>query len=139
MLLLPDIITLSHKEMEIAKDNMDMFEKAGFSLEEFGENTIKLNSVPAICENLNTKQLFIDILTALDKVAVTENKEKEEKFIATVAEKVALETRVNLDENEMQSLINDLLKIPNPFTSSNNKPIAMKMTKYDLERKFSRR
>lgn len=138
-LLMPDIIDLNHKQMIILKENVEMLNKAGFLFEDFGENTIKLNSVPAICENLNTKQLFIDILTALDKVAVTENKEKEEKFIATVAEKVALETRVNLDENEMQSLINDLLKIPNPFTSSNNKPIAMKMTKYDLERKFSRR
>ena len=33
MLLLPDIITLTHKEMDIARDNMEIFEKAGFELE----------------------------------------------------------------------------------------------------------
>ena len=43
MLLLPDVITLTHKEMEIAKDNMDLFKNAGFSLEEFGANTITIN------------------------------------------------------------------------------------------------
>ena len=32
MLLIPDVITLTHKEMEIARDNMDMFKKAGFKL-----------------------------------------------------------------------------------------------------------
>ena len=40
LMLLPDIINLSHKDMQIAKDNMEIFEKAGFVLQEFGENTI---------------------------------------------------------------------------------------------------
>ena len=30
IMLLPDVITLTHKEMEIAKENMPMFRKAGF-------------------------------------------------------------------------------------------------------------
>ena len=30
LMILPDIITLTHKEMNIAKDNLDLFEKAGF-------------------------------------------------------------------------------------------------------------
>ena len=42
LMLLPDIITLTHKEMDIARENMDKFQKAGFVLEEFGDNTIKL-------------------------------------------------------------------------------------------------
>ena len=55
LMLLPDIITLTHKEMGIAKDNIAMFEKAGFTLEEFGENTIKLTGVPNVCIDLDTK------------------------------------------------------------------------------------
>ena len=31
LMLLPDIINLSHKEMDIARENMEMFQKAGFS------------------------------------------------------------------------------------------------------------
>ena len=59
MLLLPDIITLTHKEMDIAKENIEMFEKAGFALEEFGENTIKLTGVPTICLDIDNKQLLV--------------------------------------------------------------------------------
>ena len=62
LLLLPDIITLSHKEMEIAKENKAMFEKAGFTLEEFGDNTIKLTGVPEMCIDLETRELFLETL-----------------------------------------------------------------------------
>ena len=77
MLLLPDIITLTHKEMEIAKDNMEMFEKAGFSLEEFGENTIKLTGVPTVCIDLDNKELFLETLDEINTVARTAKQEKE--------------------------------------------------------------
>ena len=76
MLLLPDIITLTHKEMEIAKDNMDMFEKAGFSLEEFGENTIKLTGVPTVCIDLDNKELFLE---TLDEIQLQELQSKKKK------------------------------------------------------------
>ena len=58
MLLLPDIITLTHKEMEIAKDNMEMFEKAGFSLEEFGENTVGVLSTSYFSNRETTDEKF---------------------------------------------------------------------------------
>ena len=138
-LLLPDVITLTHKDMLIAKENSDMFEKAGFTFEEFGENTIKLNSVPSMCETLNTKQLFLDILDEIDTVAVTARQEKEEKFIATVACKAAVKGKMKLDEQEVHSLMKKLLELPNPFTCPHGRPTAIKMTKYDMERKFSRK
>ena len=138
-LLLPDVITLSHKEMIIARENVDMFTRAGFSFEEFGDNTIKLMSVPGMCEDLNTKQLFLDILDEIDTVAVTAKQEKEDKFIATVACKAAVKAKMKLDEQEVSSLMEKLLELPNPFTCPHGRPTAIKMTKYDLERKFSRR
>ncbi len=138
-LLLPDVISLSHKEMIIAKENVDMFTKAGFSFEEFGDNTIKLMSVPGMVEELNTKQLFLDILDEIDTVAVTAKQEKEDKFIATVACKAAVKAKMRLDEKEVDNLMKQLLQLPNPFTCPHGRPTAIKMTKYDLERKFSRR
>lgn len=138
-LLLPDVINLTHKEMTIARENIEMFARAGFSFEEFGENTIKLMSVPSMCEDLNTKQLFLDILDEIDTVAVTARQEKEDKFIATVACKAAVKGNMKLDEQEVNSLMKTLLELPNPFTCPHGRPTAIKMTKYDLERKFSRR
>ena len=139
MLLLPDIITLTHKEMEIAKENIYMFEKAGFNLEEFGENTIKLTGVPTVCLDLDTKELFLETLDEINSVARTAKQEKEEKFIATVACKAAVKAHMVLDKQEVESLMDKLLQLPNPFTCPHGRPTAIKMTKYDIERKFARK
>lgn len=139
MLLLPDVITLTHKEMEIAKENMDMFEKAGFSLEEFGENTIKLTGVPTVCIDLDNKELFLETLDEINTVARTAKQEKEEKFIATVACKAAVKANMVLTREEVESLMDKLLALPNPFTCPHGRPTAIKMSKYDIERKFARK
>ena len=139
MLLLPDVITLTHKEMDIAKENMEMFRKAGFTLEEFGENTIKLIGVPTVCIDLDTKELFLETLDEINTVARTAKQEKEEKFIATVACKAAVKANMALDEKEVESLMDKLLALPNPFTCPHGRPTAIKMTKYDIERKFARK
>ena len=139
MLLLPDVITLTHKEMDIAKENMEMFKKAGFTLEEFGENTIKLTGVPTVCIDLDTKELFLETLDEINTVARTAKQEKEEKFIATVACKAAVKANMALDTKEVESLMDKLLSLPNPFTCPHGRPTAIKMTKYDIERKFARK
>ena len=139
LMLLPDIINLTNKEMDIARDNMEMFEKAGFMLEEFGENTIKLTGVPNICLELDTKELFLETLDEINTVARTAKQEIEEKFIATVACKAAVKANMALSKEEVESLMNKLLTLPNPFTCPHGRPTAIKMTKTDIEKKFSRR
>lgn len=139
MLLLPDVITLTHKEMEIAKENMKMFEQAGFSIEEFGENTIKLMGAPTVCIDLDTKELFLETLDEINTVARTAKQEKEEKFIATVACKAAVKANMALDSKEVETLMDKLLELPNPFTCPHGRPTVIKMTKYDIERKFARK
>ncbi len=139
LMLLPDIINLSHKDMQIAKDNMEIFEKAGFVLEEFGENTIKLSGVPTVCLDLDTKELFLETLDEINTVARTAKQEIEEKFIATVACKAAVKANMALTREEVENLMKQLLVLPNPFTCPHGRPTAIRMTKNDIEKKFSRR
>ena len=139
LMLLPDIITLTHKEMNIARDNMDKFRKAGFVLEEFGDNTIKLTGVPNICLDLDTKELFLETLDEINTVARTAKQEIEERFIATIACKAAVKANMALTEEEVTSLLDQLLKLPNPFTCPHGRPTAIKLSKTDIEKKFARR
>jgi len=139
LMLLPDIINLTHREMGIAKDNMQLFKKAGFDLEEFGENTIKLNGVPNICIDLDTKELFLETLDEINTVARTAKQEIEEKFIATVACKAAVKANMALTQQEVDNLMIQLLVLPNPFTCPHGRPTAIRMSKADIEKKFSRR
>ena len=139
MLLIPDIVTLTNKEMGVAKENFDLFEKAGFVVEEFGDNTLKISGVPEVCIDLDTKELFMETLDEINTVARTAKQEKEERFIATVACKAAVKANMALTEEEVNSLMNELLKLPNPFSCPHGRPTVIKMSKYDIERKFARK
>lgn len=139
IMLLPDIINLSHKEKDIVKENTELFKKAGFIFEEFGENTIRLIGVPSLCMELDTKELFLQLLDEIDTVAITATQEKEEKFISTVACKAAVKANMKLTKEEVDNLMKQLLVLRNPFTCPHGRPTAIKMSKYEIERKFSRK
>lgn len=139
MLLLPDILEVSKRDMHMIKDHIDLFEQAGFALEEFGENTIKINGVPVICYEMDTKALFMDILDGIDITTRTNKQDIEEKFIATVACKAAVKANMKLDEREIRGLLDQMLLLDNPFTCPHGRPTAIRITKYEIEKKFGRR
>ena len=139
LLLIPDVITLSHKDMEIVKDNAEMLKKAGFIFDNFGENTVKLTEVPEICADLETKELFLEILEKINSVARTQKSEVKEKFAQIIAENVAKKLEIDTKQDEIENLIDKLLILPNTFIATDGTPIAIKMSKYDIERKFARK
>ena len=89
--------------------------------------------------DLNTKQLFLDLLDEINTFSRTALQEKEDRFIATIACKAAVKANMRLTDSEVKKLMDELLKLPNPFTCPHGRPTAIKYTKYDLERKFSRK
>lgn len=138
MMLLPDVISLTNKEMGIFKDNKEMFIRAGFEVEEFGDNTVKITGVPEFCLDFNNKEIFLETLDEINTVARTARQELEDKFLATVACKAAVKAHMALSEAEVDSLMQQLLKLPNPFSCPHGRPTVIKMTKKDIEKKFSR-
>lgn len=139
MLLLPDILEVPKRDMHMIREHKDLFEQSGFAIEEFGENTIKINGVPVICYEMDTKDLFLDILDGIDITNKTNKQEIEEKFIATVACKAAVKANMKLDEREITGLLNELLLLENPFTCPHGRPTAIRITKNEIEKKFGRK
>ena len=139
LMLLPDVITLNNRDMGIYRDNKEMFEKAGFIIEEFGENTVKIVGVPSFCLNFNNREIFLETLDGINTVARTAKQEVEDKFLATIACKAAVKAHMALSKEEVDSLMSQLLKLPNPFSCPHGRPTVIKMTKNDIEKKFSRR
>ena len=138
-MLLPDVISLTPKQMLIVEDNKETFEKGGFELEEFGQNTIKLTGVPNICMNLDTEELFLEILEQINKVARTDGQAIEEKFLTTVASKIAQNSTYETSTENVKQIVERLIEEPSSFTTNSEKQVIMRLTKADIEKKFSRR
>ena len=139
MLLIPLLIGLSTKEMNIVRENISMFEDAGFILEEFGENTYKISGVPNVGYNIDHKSMFKDIITELSTTEKTERQQKEHRFLATLACKAAVKGGMKLDVEEQKRLVDNMISLDNPFTCPHGRPTAIPMTRYEIERKFMRK
>ena len=85
------------------------------------------------------KDLFLDILDGIDITNRTNTQEIEEKFIATVACKAAVKANMKLDEREIRGLLDQLMLLENPFTCPHGRPTAIRISKYEIEKKFNRR
>ena len=46
---------------------------------------------------------------------------------------------MQLTKEEVDSLMAKLLELPNPFTCPHGRPTVIKMSKYEIERKFARK
>lgn len=129
LMLFPEIINLTHKEMEFVQNNIELFKNYGFDIELFGENSIKINGIPDIEYKIkiDTKDVFMDILDEMLTKERTTIKDVEERFIATVACKAAVKANMDLAEDEVHKLLDRLLKLKNPYTCPHGRPTTIKI------------
>ena len=137
MMLIPEIINLSHREAEFVQQNMQLFKQIGFELESFGENTIKINGIPDIEYKTNSKNIFMDILDEMLTGQRSTSKDVEERFIATVACKAAVKAHMDLKRQEVDDLINGLLTLKNPYTCPHGRPTTIKIPHEEIKKKLA--
>ena len=132
-MLIPEVVNLSHKEMEFTQKYMQVFQKIGFDLEIFGDNSIKINGIPELDYKTSTKRIFLDILDEMMTGERGFNKDIEERFLATVACKAAVKANMDLSIQEVDYLIQNLLILNNPFTCTHGRRTTIKFTKEELK------
>lgn len=137
MMLIPEIINLSHREAEFVQQNMQLFKQIGFELELFGENTIKINGIPDLEYKTNSKTIFMDILDEMLTGQRSTSKDVEERFIATVACKAAVKAHMDLKRQEVDDLINGLLTLKNPYTCPHGRPTTIKIPHEEIKKKLT--
>lgn len=136
MLLLPEVVNLTHKEMEFVKEHFDLFTKSGFDIELFGENTVKIMGRPDLSYRMGNRNIFLDVLDEMITNERSNSKDVEDRFIATVACKAAVKANMDLTKEEVDSLIQGLLKLKNPYTCPHGRPTTIKINKEELMKKF---
>ena len=134
MMLIPELIELTNKDIEFIKQNMELIKNTGFDIELFGDKTIKINGVPDLeyKSKLSNRRLFLDILDEMTSKQNGNFKSIEERFIATVACKAAVKAGMNLTEKEVDYLIQNLLTLKNPYTCPHGRPTTVKFSKKDF-------
>ncbi len=138
-MLFPINIELPYNEYIIVKQNISILEDYGFSIEDFGQNTLIFRSHPIWLPIGNEEEAIKKIL---DLLAVKEkdfSKDKfNEKIAITLSCKMSIKANENISFKEMESLIEQLRTCSNPFTCPHGRPTIIFYSYYELEKLFKR-
>ena len=137
-LLVPVVLELSLDDYECYEENKRIFEEAGFIIDIFGEDTISIKEVPYFLGKLDAKKLFLEIVDNLKNMGSGKPVEVKINKIATMACKAAIKANDYLTEMEMKKLIDELRFIDDPFHCPHGRPVIIKMTHNELDKKFRR-
>ena len=137
-IMVPSVIDLSIDDYSYFEENKEVFKEAGFLLQEFGGNSLSLKEVPYFLGKLNPKNLFLDILDNLKNLGNGKTSEVKHNTIASKACKAAIKGNDRLELNEMIKLVEDLRYINDPFHCPHGRPVIIKFTSTDIDKKFRR-
>ena len=137
-LLEPLVIEVSAGEMQNFLAAQPFFERLGFETEPFGAGAIKISGVPYLFNQAMKKENFIYLLDQMEEKNFKLNAETIDHELATMACKAAVKGNDRLSRQEYEGLISELLTLKNPYHCPHGRPTLIKMTRYELDRKFKR-
>ncbi|EOU1470372.1 DNA mismatch repair endonuclease MutL [Clostridium perfringens] len=137
-LMIPLVVTLPTEDYLYYDENKEIFEKAGFKISDFGDNSIRIEEVPYFLDKLNPTELITSMINNLKKMGTGETVEVKYNKIASMSCRAAVKANDVLSILEMENLIEDLRYINDPFHCPHGRPTIIKFASYELDKKFKR-
>lgn len=134
----PILLSLTMQEEVLLKKYLPEFEKLGFEIESFGGKEYAVRAVPGNLYGLNGQQLLLELIDELGTVSEKDTPDMVVEKIAGMSCKAAVKGNQKLSRAEIEHLIDELLKLENPYFCPHGRPVIVSMTKYEIEKKFKR-
>ena len=125
------------EEAEKLQRHLDVFREMGFEIEEFGGRSFKISAVPSNLYAVATEDLFIEVLGQLEETGKNDSRLIPEK-IASMSCKAAVKGDHTMSPAEANALIDELLTLEDPYHCPHGRPAIIRMSRYELDRKFRR-
>ena len=136
-LLMTEMIELTFAQMQQYQEMEPIFHTMGFETEAFGTNTVAVRAIPAVLQQCGIRQVFHDVLDQQDKGTKLNTAELRKQRLIRSACRHSIKAGDALSMPELQALI-EKLKGNAQLTCPHGRPIALCMTKHDLEKGFKR-
>lgn len=132
-------IELPVGDSEILRQYLDTLKKLGFDIEEFYENTFRVNAVPSLLKDRDIQKTINELLEdLLEKNTLSDIDSLSKKMIAYLACRSAVMAGDKLSQKQMQELIENLEKTPNNFTCPHGRPTKIEVSIKELNTLFKR-
>ena len=138
-LLVPEVISLSNREIEIVNEYSDTLLDLGLEIDLIGEDTIVLRSIPTCLFNSDSNQLLHDLLSDLGNTGTTTLLDDEHnRLLSTMACHGAIRANRDLKIEEMNHLLRQMESTERSGQCNHGRPTWIQLSMGDLDKLFLR-
>lgn len=135
-LLVPEVIDLDSRDLDVVISNLENFNEGGISVEPFGGGSIQVRSLPAIIQVKNPRELITKLI---DELIETQGATRGKK-LAFVAFAEAIARRVaryeSSDLSRVEGLLDEMFQCDLPYCTPKGSPTLIQISLKELEKKF---
>lgn len=134
-LLQPIVAELSREDGGLLLENQHLLSQFGFGIEDFGDSAVLVREVPADIDAADTTATLEEMAEKIRTGRSLE--ERRENLLHTMACKAAIKGGWKSDPSELKVLIEKVQSGEVRFCP-HGRPVAVRLTKYELEKMFKR-
>ena len=138
MMLMPVSVNLSSDEYSAVMDNIDLLEKAGYEVSDFGDRCVKVSACPPELVNENIDEIITEVAGYLSKNIKTVMPEKLDWILHSMACRAAVKAGNFTSSYEAEKFVGLLLANKDIRYCPHGRPVMVEMTKRELEKQFGR-
>ncbi|MGI6604055.1 MAG: DNA mismatch repair endonuclease MutL [bacterium] len=136
-LLVPQTLIVTEPELAIWRTNKDLWSKFGLELEEFGDDTLVLRTIPEVLPPGDAIDLVRELLDQEEASFVL--KERLHQLQSAVACHAAIKAGQTITSTEAVALLTELAQCEHPYNCPHGRPTLVCFTRRELEKRFLRR
>ena len=138
LLLEPVVVELSAEEKTALLANIDLLERAGLEIDDFGGNSVFLRAVPADVEQGSAEDLLVELAAKLAYGSRDALSEKTEWVLHSISCRAAIKAGDHTSPQELMALAEKILSGEVPPFCPHGRPCVLKLTRKELEKQFGR-
>lgn len=138
-LVIPFTVEVGARAIAAVEEHGHLLTQLGFEVETFGGNALLVRAVPYLVAKHDYERAFGDLLDELvSGHAGRDLDERRRALLTMLACKNAIKAGDALPMEAMQRLVDDLAEVENPSICPHGQPILIKISTYELHKKFER-
>jgi DNA mismatch repair protein MutL len=138
-LLLPETIDLTPAQSQAFELIENDLENLGFGLMRLSGRTVAIKSIPTDVAPGDARNLFAELLDAIDLDKRSGPKSAfRDGIAASLACRAAIKINMKLTSEKMHWLVDGLLRTTSPTTCPHGRPVILRLSMKDIERGFQR-
>lgn len=138
VLLSPVTVRLSTDEYNTVLQNIDLYTKCGFFIEDFGNSTVIVRECPSILDGEDVAGLIEETAEKLLDGKTDITPDKLDWILHSASCRAAVKGGDYTSRYEMEIFVKKLLSNPDIRYCPHGRPVMIKLSKYDIEKQFGR-